>query len=644
MSDIESKENNLQDESGEGMLLQHVLDNNAQLQLLKGLLSKARSDLEVARHIVASQTDAIIYIDTSLRIVYANSVFCNLIGHELPDLEKMMFDQFFMLHGRGSSGLESLLKTVANLDRWSGDVFFRQGDKDQLPLPMSIIYNDTEDEQGEQSGFLCQISAEDVILLTRTTGPSLPKITHDPLTGLPDRPSCLQYLAFCLEQAKENDGEVGVLYVDLDQFKRVNSMLGPSFGDEVLCEVSSILLQCGKQSGADFVARLSGDEFVIIMAPLLKPERLEELSDTILKKFHYPITLKSRDIFITASIGISLYPEDSDNQPGLLHNVETAMEMAKTAGGNTSYRWHSQMSVTSNENQDLESDLFQAVENRDLINYYQPQINMKTGAIVGMEALARWNHPEHGFISPGIFIPVAEDIGLIDKLSFYLIELACKHGQEWHDKGLKGFTMAVNISGRMLQQDDLFEKVMDILEKTGFPPTSLELELTESALIESFDNTISLINQCKEQGIKMALDDFGTGYSSLSYLQRFAVDKLKIDRAFVMGVTTSPNDAAITLAIIAMAKQLNFKILAEGVETEAQLAFLRENGCDVVQGFLISKPIPAEDMKNTLIHDSCLAIRQRRIINKFYSIKASKLPAHHTKPKRKSGFNSLPKR
>ncbi|MCF8055019.1 MAG: EAL domain-containing protein [Desulfocapsa sp.] len=643
MGDLKSKENNSPEESGEEILLQHVLDGNSEVQLLKGLLSRARSELGMTRHIVANQTDAIIYIDTAQRIVYANSVFCNLVGYELPDLEKTMFDQFFMLHGRGP-GLKALLKTVANQGKWNGEVLFRQGDKDQSPLNMSIIFNGSEDHQHEKCGFVCQISAEDIIPLTQTTQSSSPKITYDSLTGLPDRPSCLQYLAFCLKQARENDGGVAVLYIDLDQFKRVNNIRGPSFGDELLCEISSILLQCGKQCGADFVARLSGDEFVIILAPLVKPEMAKELSDRILKQFQHPIAIKSRDIFIKLSIGISLYPEDSDNQPGLLHNAETAMEMAKTAGGNSSYRWHSKMDAAANQNLDLESDLFEAVKNSDLVNNYQPQINIKTGAIVGMEALARWNHPEHGFISPEIFIPVAEDVGLIDRLSFGLIELACRHGRQWHDVGIKGFTMAVNISGRMLQQADLFEKIMDILRKTGFPPTSLELELTESALIESFDNTIHLINQCKEEGIKMALDDFGTGYSSLSYLQRFAVDKLKIDRAFVMGVTTSHNDAAITLAIIAMAKQLNFKVLAEGVETEAQLSFLKENGCDVVQGFLISKPITAEEMKNALIHDSCLAIRQRRAINKFYSMKASKLPAHHLKPTAKKGFSPIRKR
>ena len=320
------------------------------------------------------------------------------------------------------------------------------------------------------------------------------------------------------------------------------------------------------------------------------------------------------------------------------------MERAKAAGGNSSYRWHSQMEKAGSQNLDLEADLFEAVKNGDLTNNYQPQIDMKTGAIIGMEALARWNHPEHGLISPEIFIPVAEEVGLIDKLSYDLIELACRHGQQWHAKGLKRFTMAVNISGRMLQQDDLFDKVMGILNKTGFPPTSLELELTESALIESFDNTISLINKCKEAGIKMALDDFGTGYSSLSYLQRFAVDKLKVDRAFVMGVTTSQNDAAITLAIIAMAKQLNFKVLAEGVETEGQLSFLRENGCDVVQGFLISKAIPAGEMQNALIHDSCLAIRQRRAIEKFYSMKASKVPAHHARAQVGRSFSAIKKK
>ena len=621
------------EESGESILLEQLLENNSQFQLLEGKLSKTKFELSISRHILSCQTNGIVFVDTAKRIVYANPVFCTMTGYALEDLEKKMLDQFFMLPKRGP-GLESLLEMIAHMGSWQGEVFFRQGNDSQLPLNMSINYTNTEEEQQDHSGFVCQFSV-DKALPPAHTPHSSPKFTHDPLTGLPDRPSCQQYLSSCIDQAKEINGSVGILYVDLDHFKRINSMRGPSFGDELLCEISSILLQCAKKTGAEFVARFSGDIFVIILPPLIRPEMTEELSKKILQIFQHPIAIKSREIFITLSIGISLFPDDSDNQPELLHNAEMAMEMAKAGGGNASYRWNKDLHTTATHNLDLESDLYKAVENGELNNHYQPQISLKTGAIVGMEALARWTHPLHGNISPAIFIPVAEDSNLIDKLSIGLIEQACRHGQEWHAKGLKNFTMAVNISGRMLQQDNLFEQIMEILEKTKFPPTSLELELTETALIESLDNTINLINQCKAQGIQMALDDFGTGYSSLSYLQRFAVDKLKIDRSFVMGVTTNPNDDAITLAIIAMAKQLNFKVLAEGVETEEQLTFLKENRCDVIQGFLISKPVTADQMKNALIRDSSVAMKHRRIIDHFFSIKARKLPSEIIKGKPK---------
>jgi len=245
--------------------------------------------------------------------------------------------------------------------------------------------------------------------------------------------------------------------------------------------------------------------------------------------------------------------------------------------------------------------------------------------IVGMEALARWDHPVYGNISPAVFIPIAERIALIDKISFDLIHLACQQGRTWLSMGF-AFTMAVNISGRMLQRLDLFEKIMSSLESTGFPATSLELELTESVLVENLDNTINLIDKCQQAGIKLAIDDFGTGYSSLSYLQRFAVNKIKIDRSFIEGITTNTSDATITLAIIAMAKKLNFTVLAEGVETEKQLYFLQKNECDECQGYFFSKPASARLMTNILMHDTCVAMKHRRIIDKFFSIKSHRLP------------------
>jgi EAL domain-containing protein (putative c-di-GMP-specific phosphodiesterase class I) len=239
-----------------------------------------------------------------------------------------------------------------------------------------------------------------------------------------------------------------------------------------------------------------------------------------------------------------------------------------------------------------------------------------------MEALARWEHPVHGNISPAIFIPIAENTGLIEELGLDLVKLACEEGKKWLSMGFKDFVMAVNLSGSLLRRNDLFERIEECLEETGFPAKSLEVEFTESVLIENLDNTIDLINKCRARGIKMAIDDFGTGYSSLSYLQRFAVDKIKIDRSFIMDVTTNASDAAITMAIIAIAKKLNFEVLAEGVETEEQLFFLQENQCDSCQGFLFSRPITAEQMSNLLMRDSSVALKHKRIIDKFYSIKA----------------------
>ena len=340
------------------------------------------------------------------------------------------------------------------------------------------------------------------------------------------------------------------------------------------------------------------------------------------RKFQHSISIKSRDIFVTPSIGISLYPDDGTSPPELLRNADTAMEAAKTKGGNTRCRWMSDMDTQAIQHLHLENDLRKAVENGELFNHYQPQINLTNGVIVGMEALARWNHPVQGNISPTIFIPIAENTGLIEELGLDLVRVACEQGRKWLAMGFKDFTMAVNLSGSLLRRHDLFEDIMECLESTGFPPTYLEVEFTESVLIENMDSTIDLINTCRKEGIKMAIDDFGTGYSSLSYPQRFAVDKIKIDRSFIKNVTTNAGHAAITMAIIAIAKKLHFQVLAEGVETEEQLFFLQENQCDECQGFLFNKPITAEHMTNLLMRDSSVALKHKRIIDKFYSIKA----------------------
>ncbi|MBW2328761.1 MAG: EAL domain-containing protein [Deltaproteobacteria bacterium] len=617
----DSEKGNIQDESLEEILLQELLQKTTQLQQVDQTISRMQQELDITRQIIDCQTKGILFADIERHIVYANTVFCSMTGYDQQDLKEKRLEQFVALSDPDQD-LKTILQEAMHWGSWYGKVFIRDDSNSRLPFSMSINYRHEGLHEELKNGFICQVTPADMITSTQENRNTPSQFSYDALTGLPDRPSFQQYFSLCIGQAGVDHSHVGLLYIDLDHFKRINRMLGPGFGDELLCRVTALLQQCGNVSGANFVARLSGDEFALILPSPTSETLIKELADRILRTFQHSISIKSRDIFVTPSIGISLYPEDGTSSPELLRNADTAMETAKTRGGNSSCRWNNDMDTQAIQNLHLENDLRKAVANGDLFNHYQPQINLTNGKIVGMEALARWNHPVQGNISPVIFIPIAENTGLIEELGLDLVRVACEQGRKWLAMGFRNFTMAVNLSGSLLRRHDLFEEIMDCLESTGFPPASLEVEFTESVLIENMDNTIDLINKCRKEGIKMAIDDFGTGYSSLSYLQRFAVDKIKIDRSFISNVTTNAGHAAITMAIIAIAKKLNFQVLAEGVETEEQLFFLQENQCDECQGFLFNKPVTAEHMTNLLMRDSSIALKHKRIIDKFYSIKA----------------------
>ena len=615
------EKDNIQEESLEEILLQELLQKTSQLQQVDKTISRMQRELDITRQIIDCQSNGILFADIQRHIVYANAVFCSMTGYNQQSLVEKRLDQFVVLSDP-EQNLKTILQEAMHWGSWHGKVFVRDDSNSRLPFNMSINYRNEGLHEEVKGGFICQCTPADKISSTQPDQNVFSRFSHDALTGLPDRPSFQQYFSHCINQAEIDHSHVGLLYIDLEQFKRIYRILRPGFGDELLCRVTAILQQSGKASGDNFVARLSGDEFAIILPSPTDEKRVKDLADRILRRFQHSISIKSRDIFVTPSIGISLYPDDGTSPPELLRNADTAMEAAKTRGGNTSCRWTNDMDTQAIQNLHLENDLRKAVANSELFNHYQPQIDLTNGVIVGMEALARWNHPVQGNISPAIFIPIAENTGLIEELGLDLVRLACEQGRKWLTMGFKNFTMAVNLSGSLLRRHNLFEEIMECLESTGFPPGSLEVEFTESVLIENMESTIELINNCRKEGIKMAIDDFGTGYSSLSYLQRFAVDKIKIDRSFIKNVTTNASHAAITRAIIAIAKKLDFQVLAEGVETEEQLFFLQENQCDECQGFLFNKPIPAEQMTNLLMRDSSVALKHKRIIDKFYSITA----------------------
>ncbi len=412
----------------------------------------------------------------------------------------------------------------------------------------------------------------------------------DGLTGLPNRSMFNQRAGHALAQARRNAEALAILFIDLDRFKNINDTLGHDAGDRVLEEAAERLRACLRES--DTVGRLGGDEFVVLIEELPDPAQVAIVAQKIIAAIARPFALEAQEVHITASIGISTFPDDSQSVEGLMKNADIAMYRAKEQGKN-SYRFYSaQMNVHTLERLALESDLRKALERDEFLLHYQPKVDIGSGLIVGMEALLRWQRADGTLVPPAQFIPLAEETGLIVPIGEWVLKTACARNRAWHDLGLPRTRIAVNLSVRQFDKAGLLQDVARVLAETGLGADSLELEITESMVMRDPENTVSLLNELKAMRIRLSIDDFGTGYSSLAYLKRFPIDSVKIDRSFIQGLPDDGDDAAITQAIIAMAHSLRLKVIAEGVETAEQLGFLREHGCDEMQGYLFSRPLP----------------------------------------------------
>ncbi len=415
---------------------------------------------------------------------------------------------------------------------------------------------------------------------------------HDMLTGLPNRAMLTEHLHHALAQASRHERRVAVLFIDLDHFKNINDALGHDTGDIMLRSTAARLLDSVRES--DTVARLGGDEFVVILPDADNERDTSAVAHQILDALARPFELTGKEFHISCSIGISLYPEDGSDATSLVKNADTAMYNAKDSGRNT-YRFYTpDMNVRVMERLKMESSLRRGLERNEFFLVYQPQVDLADGAVIGLEALLRWKQPDEGLISPARFIPVAEESGLILPLSEWVLRTACAQTKYWLDQGIDPGRVAVNFSMRQFEQQNLVQLVAQILRETGLDARYLELELTETLISRNPGKAIATLSALREMGVDISIDDFGTGYSSLSYLTRFPIHKIKIDRSFVLGIGNDPSDEAVINAIIAMAHSLGLTAIAEGVETEAQLAFLRAHGCDQIQGFLFSRPLPAE--------------------------------------------------
>jgi diguanylate cyclase (GGDEF)-like protein/PAS domain S-box-containing protein len=415
---------------------------------------------------------------------------------------------------------------------------------------------------------------------------------HDNLTGLPNRSLLQDRLAHSIARAERAAKKVGVLFIDLDNFKNINDTLGHDVGDELLRQVARRLSECVRLE--DTIARQGGDEFIVLLDGLDDSRGASLVAQKILNSLRKAFVLGGSDQHVSGSVGIALFPEDGRDAQTLMKNADTAMFHGKTQGKNTYQYFTAQMNVAVKRRMTLESALRRAVMQRDFVLHYQPQIDLDTGEILAVEALVRWKTEDGGTVSPGDFIPLAEETGLINEIGEWVLREACRQAREWQGMGLPRRRMAVNLSARQFSDRGFLDMVTRILAETGLDPACLELEITESQVMRQTEGMIMLLNKLSEMGVQLAIDDFGTGYSSLSYLKRLPIQKLKIDQSFVRDITVDPNDTAIVVAIINMAKSLDLDTIAEGVETAGQLALLRSKGCHVGQGYYFSAPVRAE--------------------------------------------------
>ena len=401
-----------------------------------------------------------------------------------------------------------------------------------------------------------------------------------------------------LPTARRHGEKVALLFLDLDHFKTINDSLGHSIGDLLLIEVAERLKRWTREQ--DTVARLGGDEFLVLVNAIKEIEDALVVAERIVKSMAAEFIIEGHILNITCSLGISIFPDNGEQAEALFKNADLAMYRAKEDGRNNFQLFTQEMNIQAMERMTLESSLRMAIERKELSLEYQPQKDLATGEITGCEALIRWRHPELGLVSPNKFIPIAENSGLIGPIGEWVLRTACAQARQWQDQGLPAVPVAVNVSTVQFGQKGFLRLIQTVLRETGLAPQYLELELTESLLLSNADVMLTMLQELKAMGLKLSIDDFGTGYSSLSYLRYFPVYKLKIDRSFVTDVATDPDDAAITGTIISMAKSLGLKVLAEGVENDAQLSFLRAHHCDEIQGFYFSQPLPPEDLADRL--------------------------------------------
>lgn len=547
---------------------------------------------------VFTYTDqAILITDAKNRIIAVNQAFTRQTGYTQEDVLKK--NPSILSSGRHNPDFYAQLwDTLLTTGHWEGEIWDRRKDGSVYPKWLNINAV-LENNATAPSHFIAIFT--DITERKRAEEHIQHIAFHDALTGLPNRLLFYDRLQQAILEAHRGASLIALLFIDLDRFKLINDTLGHQIGDLLLQEVASRLRECVRET--DTVARLGGDEFVIVLPNIQNPDDASIVASKILHFLHRPIDLNGNRLFATPSIGIALFPEDGENVEVLMQSADTAMYHAKESGRNNYQFFTQSMNKAAQDRVALERQLRHALDQGELELHYQPKIALNPFRVVGCEALARWKHPQLGYIPPDKFIPVAEETGLILPLGEWIMSEVARQNRAWTDAGLKEMNIAINLSPSQFRDKSLAVKLCMLLDEAGLKPDRLEIEITESLLMESISHSRQCLEDFAKLGVSLAIDDFGTGYSSLAYLRNFSVNTLKIDKSFVHDITNDLNDAAIVRAVISLAHELGLTVVAEGVETPEQRDFLANAGCDIHQGYFFSKPLPSAQFQEYVLRN-----------------------------------------
>lgn len=553
----------------------------------------AEEKLKLTAQVFENATEGIMITDPDLRIVDVNSAFCDITGYRR---EEILGEHASTLNSErhGADFYRKVWESAARFGSWQGEVWDRRRNGEVYPKWLSV--SAVKDESGALRRFIAIFS--DITTLKRSEEQLYHMAHYDGLTGLANRRYFLELLKSVLLSTGRAAGMVGVLFVDLDGFKLVNDTLGHAAGDRLLQEVAERLRECVRST--DTVGRIGGDEFTVILPNLTESQDAAIIVRKLLMRLKEPLRLEAREVLVTASVGIAVYPEDGSNVDALLQCADTAMYRAKESGKNGYQFFSRDMNARAEERLTFLARLRRAIDAKEFIVQYQPLIRLADGSLAGLEALVRWKSPDRGLISPGDFIPAAEEHGMISEIGYIVLREVCRQAEIWRAEGKQPVRIAVNISALQLRQPDFVSSVEAILAEFNLPPSLLELELTERVMVVDDSETVKKLKQLKDIGLTLTIDDFGTKYSSLAYLKRFPIDRLKIDRTFIQDLSEESGESEIASVIVAMGKSLRMDVVAEGVETKAQAERLVELGCPSAQGYFFGPPAGTEETARLL--------------------------------------------